>query len=193
MPWEKNCFGSSHTIGMIVYVAQAVEHVLAGASINKHSWYESNYQHFFMWQSIWTRVGNRLGKQTKYVRSLFGMFLYIAHAIERVLAASFGKNCVDMSYTIGIILYVAHRVVRVLAAAFKWNSVGTGQTIGLFLYVAQAVERVLAATFGNIPCWFESHYRHDSLCTPGSWTRVSSCILKQTVLVRVPLSACFFM
>ena len=33
---------------------------------------------------------------------------------------------------------------------------------------AQAVERVLAVAFGNKLCWFESHYRHISLRSPGS-------------------------
>jgi len=41
-------------------------------------------------------------------------------------------------------------------------------TVGLFLYVAQAVQRVLAVAFGNKLCWFESHDRHISLCSPGS-------------------------
>jgi len=30
-------------------------------------------------------------------------------------------------------------------------------------------------------CWFESHYRHISLCSPGSWTRASSSLRKWTV------------
>ena len=51
--------------------------------------------------------------------------------------------------------------------------------------VAQAVERVLAIAFGNKLCWFESHYRHISLCSLGSWTHVSSSLRKQTMLVRV--------
>ena len=57
--------------------------------------------------------------------------------------------------------------------------------------VAQAVERVLAVAFRNKLIWFESHYRHISLCSPGSWTRTSSSLRKQTVLVRVPLLAYF--
>jgi len=44
------------------------------------------------------------------------------------------------------------------------NYVGSSPTIGIFLYVAQAAERVLAPAFGNKLCWFESHYRHISLC-----------------------------
>ena len=45
---------------------------------------------------------------------------------------------------------------------------------------------------GNKLCWFESHYRHISLCSPGRWTRASGNLRKQTVLVRVPLSVYFF-
>jgi len=33
-----------------------------------------------------------------------------------------------------------------------------------------------------------SHYRHISLCSPGSWTHASSSLRKQTMLVWVPLS-----
>ena len=65
-------------------------------------------------------------------------------------------------------LYVNHTVERVLAVAFETNCVGSGHTISMFLYVAQAVERVLAAAFGNKLGWFESHYRHVSLCGTGS-------------------------
>ena len=64
-------------------------------------------------------------------------------------------------------------------------------TISIFLYVARAVEQVLAVAFGNKLCWFESHYRHISLCSPGSWTCASSSLQKQTLLVWVPLSAYF--
>ena len=70
--------------------------------------------------------------------------------------------------TIGIFLYVAQTVERVLTVAFGNNYVGSSPTIGIFLYVAQPVERVLATAFGNKLCWFESHYRHISLCSPGS-------------------------
>jgi len=34
--------------------------------------------------------------------------------------------------------------------------------------VAQAVQRMAAAAFGNKLRWLESHYRHISLCSPGS-------------------------
>ena len=64
-------------------------------------------------------------------------------------------------------LYVAQAVERVLAVAFG-NYVGPSPTIALFLYAAQTVERVLAVAFGNKLCSFESHYRHVSLCSPGS-------------------------
>jgi len=47
------------------------------------------------------------------------------------------------------------------------NYVGLSPTIGIFLYVAQAVERMLAMAFRNKLCWFESHYQHISLFSPG--------------------------
>ena len=78
-----------------------------------------------------------------------------------------------------------------LAVAFG-NYVCSSLTIGIFLYVAQTVESVLAVAFGNKLCWFESHYRHISVCSPGSWTHASSRLRKQTMLVQVPLSAYFF-
>jgi len=59
--------------------------------------------------------------------------------------------------------------------------------------LAQTVERVLAVAFRNKLCWFESHYQYISLCSPGSWTCASSSLWKQTMLVRVQLSAYFFM
>jgi len=88
---------------------------------------------------------------------------------------------------------VAQRVQRMLAGAFGKNYVGSSPTIGIVLYVAQPVERVLVTAFGNKVSWFESHYRHISSCSPASWTRVSTSLRKQTMLVRVPLSAYFFM
>ena len=51
--------------------------------------------------------------------------------------------------------------------------------VPLFLYVAQVVECVLAVAFGNKLRWFQSHYRHISLCSLGSWTSASS-ILRNT-------------
>ena len=73
-----------------------------------------------------------------------------------------------MLVQVPIFLYVARAVERMLAVAFRKIYVGLSPTIGIFLYVAQAVERVLAVAFGNKLCWFESHYRHISLCSPGS-------------------------
>ena len=92
----------------------------------------------------------------------------VTQAVERMLAVAFGKNYVCSSPTIGIFLFVAQAVERVLAVAFGKNYVGLSLTIGIFLYVAQAVERLLAVAFGNRLCWFESYYRHISLCSPGS-------------------------
>ena len=51
--------------------------------------------------------------------------------------------------------------------------------------VAQTVQRVLGVAFVNKPCWFESHYRHTSLCSPGSWTRVSTSLRKHKVSIRL--------
>jgi len=48
------------------------------------------------------------------------------------------------------------------------NYVGSNSTIGTFLYVAQAAEGVLAVAFENELHWFESHYRHISLCSHGN-------------------------
>jgi len=46
--------------------------------------------------------------------------------------------------------------------------VGSSPTNGIFLYVAQAVEGVLGVAFRNKVRWFESDYRHISLCSPDS-------------------------
>jgi len=75
----------------------------------------------------------------------------------------------------------------VLAVALGSKLSCSSPTIGIFLYVAQAVQRMLAVAFGNKLRWFESHYRHISLCSPGSLTRASSSLRKQATLVRVPL------
>ena len=61
----------------------------------------------------------------------------------------------------------------------------------LLATVAQEVEWVLAVAFGNKLCWFESHYRPISLWSPGSWMCASSSLQKQSMFVRVPLSAYF--
>jgi len=65
--------------------------------------------------------------------------------------------------------------------------------MGIILYVAKAFERMLAVAFGNKLFWFESHYRRISLCRPGSWTRASSTLRKQSTLFRTPQTAYFFM
>jgi len=59
--------------------------------------------------------------------------------------------------------------------------------------VAHAVQRMPAAAFRSKLLWFESYYRHISLCSPDSWTRARSSLRKQSTLVRVPLLAYFFM
>ena len=52
-----------------------------------------------------------------------------------------------VSHTTGIFLYVAPAVERVLAVAFRKNYVGSSPTIGIFPYVAPAVEHVLSVAF----------------------------------------------
>ena len=75
------------------------------------------------------------------------------------------KKNVGSSPTIGIFLYVVQAVECLLAVDFrKKKNVGSSPTIGIFLYVAQAVECLLAVDFR-----------------------------KKKMLVRVPLSAYFFM
>jgi len=122
-----------------------------------------------------------------------GIFLYVAQAVESVLAVDFGNNYVGSSPTISIFLYVAQTVQRMLAVDFGNNYVGSSPTIGIFLYVARPVEPVLATAFGNKLCWVESHYPHISLCSSGISTRVITSLRKQSILVRVQLSAYFFM
>ena len=86
-----------------------------------------------------------------------------------MLAVAFGNKLCCSSPTVDVFLYVAQAVERVLAVAFgKKKYVGSSPTIGTLLYAAQTVERVLAVAFGNKLCWFESQYRHISLCGPGS-------------------------
>ena len=82
-------------------------------------------------------------------------------------AVAFGKNYVRSSPTIGIFLYVAQGDKRVVGVAFGKNYVGSRPTIGIFLYVAQGDKRVQAVAFVEKLCWFESHYRHISVCSPG--------------------------
>ena len=82
-------------------------------------------------------------------------------------SSSLRKHYDGSNPTIGIFLYVAQAVERVLAEAFGKNNVGSSPTIGIFLYVAQVVECVLRVAFGKL-CWFESHYGHISLSSPVS-------------------------
>ena len=140
----------------------------------------------------WTHASSSLRKKI-YVGSspTIGIFLYVSQAVERELAVAFGRNYVGSSPTIGIFLYVAQAVERVLAVAFGKKSMLV--RVPIFLYVAQAVERVLAVAFGNKLCWFKSHYWYISSCSPDSRMRASSSLRKRTMLVRVPLSAYFFM
>jgi len=63
-------------------------------------------------------------------------------------------------------------------------------TIGIFLYIAPAVEHVLSVAFGKNLCWFEFHYRHISLCSPGSITRAISSLRKKHGFSR-PINGIF--
>ena len=58
------------------------------------------------------------------------------------------KSYVGSSPTIGIFLYLALAVENVIAVAFGIRYVGSSPTIGIFLYVALAVESVIAVAFG---------------------------------------------
>ena len=62
-------------------------------------------------------------------------------------SSSLQKKYVGSSPTIGIFLYVAQAVECVLAVAFRKKYVGLSPTISIFLYVAQADECVLAVAF----------------------------------------------
>ena len=64
-------------------------------------------------------------------------------------SSSLWKKYVRSGPTVGIFLYVAQAVECVLAVAFGKIYVGLSPTIGTFLYVAQAVERLLAVALGN--------------------------------------------
>ena len=69
----------------------------------------------------------------------------------------------------------------------EWPSnVGSSPTIGIFLYVAQAVERVLAVALGNKLCWFESHYRHISLCSFRRCNTVAGGFVRSAVVEDPP-------
>jgi len=94
-----------------------------------------------------------------------------------VLSIAIGNIYGSLSPINCLILYVAQPVQHVLEVAFGKKFVCSGLTNGIFVYMAQAFESVLAAAFGKKLCWFESHYRHISLCSPGSWTRASSSLL----------------
>ena len=56
------------------------------------------------------RASSSLRKETVGSSPATGIFLYVAPAVERVLAVAFGKNYVGSSPTTGIFLYVATAV-----------------------------------------------------------------------------------
>jgi len=131
-------------------VTQAPERVLAVDFGNKLCWFESHYRH-----------------------------ICVAQAAERVLAVAFGnKLCWFVSHYQHISLCGPGRWTRASSSLRKKTMFVPSPTISIFLYVAQADERVLAVAFGNKLCRFESHYRHISLCSPGSWKRASSSLWK---------------
>ena len=100
-------FVLSPTIGIFLYVAQAVECVLAVA-LDKNCWFESHYRHISV-RSPGSRMcaSSSLRKQTVGLSPTIGVFLYVAQAVECVPAVAFRKNYVGLSPTIGIFLYVA--------------------------------------------------------------------------------------
>ena len=187
MAFEVKNGGSSPIHGIFLYVAPAVEHVLAVAFGKKLCWFESHYRHI----SVCSPAGNnvlsvalgmklcgfeshyrhislcRPGSWTHAISSLWNknggsspinsIFLYVAPAVEHVFAVAFRKNYVGSSPTIGIFLYVAPAVEHVLSVAFGKNCVGSSPTTGIFLYVAPTVEHVLSVAFRKKLCWFESH------------------------------------
>ena len=57
------------------------------------------------------------------------------------------KSYVGSSPTIGIFLYLALAVENVIAVAFGIRYVGSSPTIGIFLYVARAVETHVSTSF----------------------------------------------
>ena len=71
-------------------------------------------------------------------------------------SSSLRKETVGSSPATGIFLYVAPAVEHVLAVAFGEKYGGSSPINGIFVYVAQPVERVLAVAFGKI-WWFEAH------------------------------------
>jgi len=95
------------------------------------------------------------------------LFLYVAQAVERVLAVAFGDTMFESHYR--HIFYVAQAVERVLAKAFG-NYVGSSPTIGIFLYVAQAVERVSTVSFGT----HNTHKRQTSMPPVGFEPTISA-------------------
>jgi len=176
-------------------VDQAVQRVPAVAFGNKRCWFESHYRHISLCsQGSWTRVNSSLRKQTVLVRvPLSAYFFMQPKQFERMLAPAFGnKLCWFESHYRHISLCSPGSWKRVSSSLRKQTVLVRVPLSAYFFMQPKQFERVLAPAFGNKLCWFESHYRHISLCSPGSWKRVSSSLRKQTMLVRVPLSAYFF-
>ena len=89
----------------------------------------------------------------------------VAQAVQRMPAVAFGNELRWFDSHYRHIPYVAQVVECMLGVALT-NYVGSIPTISIFLYVAQAVERVVGVALRNELRWFESHYRHISLCSP---------------------------
>ena len=64
--------------------------------------------------------------------------------------------------------------------------------LSAYFYVVQAVERALTLAFVKKNQFGSSPTIGIFLCSPGRWRRASSSFRKQTMLVRVPLSAYFY-
>ena len=63
-----------------------------------------------------------------------------------------------MFVRVPVFLYVAQAVERVLAVAFGNKLCWFESNYRHIFYVTQAVKRVLAVAFGNKLCWFESQF-----------------------------------
>ena len=139
----------------------------------------------------WPRASSSLRKQTVGLSPTISIFLYVAQAVEGVLAVVFGNKLYWFeSHTQHISLRSPGRWTRA-SSSLRKQTVLVRVPLSIILYVAQAVERVLAVAFGNKLCWFESQSQHISVCSPDSWTRTSSSLQKQNMLVWVPVSAYF--
>ena len=86
---------SSPTSGIFLYVAQAVERLIAVAYGNKVFWFAFYYRHISLCPQAVERV-----LAVAFVNELYGFeshyrhIFYVAQAVERVLEVAFDTNCV---------------------------------------------------------------------------------------------------